>query len=106
MSEVDLGMTLPDYFAVVIRSKIRSAASVRDILLKGMKARAREAVKMGIVDSAHDSEESVVEAAVRLGEQLAGSKRNGDVYAEIRKSMYPEICGVLGLRQRSIVSKL
>lgn len=58
MSELDLGVTLPDYFA---------AAGLRDTVL-----RAGEAVKLGIVDSAHDSRESTVEAAVRLGEQLAG----------------------------------
>lgn len=106
MPEVNLGMTLPDYFAVAMRSKIRSAAAMRDVLLRGAKVRAAEAVKMGIVDSAHDSAESVLEAAVRLGEQLAGSKWNGEVYAEIRKSLYPEMCGILGLTQKTIVSKL
>ena len=41
-------------------------------------------MRMGIVDSAmHDSEESVVEATVRLGEQLVKRKWNGEVYAKI-----------------------
>ena len=39
-----------------------------------------EAVRMGIVDSAaYDSEESVVEAAVRLGDRLAERRWNGEV---------------------------
>lgn len=106
MSEVDLGMTFPDYFTAMMRSKISSASARRDVLLGGRKVKGDEAVTMGLVDSAHDSAESVVEAAVRLGEQLAQRKWNGEVFAEIRKSLYPEACGVLGLAAKSIVSKL
>lgn len=106
MSEVDLGMTFPDYFTAMMRSKISSASARRDVLLGGRKVKGDEAVTMGLVDSAHDSAESVVEAAVRLGEKLAQRKWNGEVFAEIRKSLYPEACGVLGLAAKSIVSKL
>ncbi|KAK4258118.1 hypothetical protein QN277_007610 [Acacia crassicarpa] len=106
MPEVDLGMTLPDYLAVGFRSKIRSSTALRDVFLMGVKVKAVEAVKMGIVNSAHDSAESVMEASVRLGEELAKRKWIGEVYAEIRKSLYPEMCDVLGLTQRTIVSKI
>lgn len=106
MPEVDLGMTLPDYFAVGLRAKIRSPAALREVLLGGRKVTAAEAVEMGIVDSAHDSVEGVVEASVRLGERLVKRKWNGEVYAEIRKSLYPEMCAVLGLTQKSIVAKI
>ncbi|KAL5096692.1 hypothetical protein RYX36_001019 [Vicia faba] len=61
---------------------------------------------MGIVDSAHDSAETTVEAAVRLGEQLAEKKWVGEVYAEIRKSLYPDACKVLGLTPKPLVSKI
>ncbi|TKY53703.1 Enoyl-CoA delta isomerase 3 [Spatholobus suberectus] len=90
MPEVDLGITLPDYFAAVSRAKI---AAARDVLLGGKKVRAKEAVEMGIVHSAHDSAEGAVEAAMRLGEELARREWVGDAYAEIRKSLYPEVCG-------------
>ena len=65
-----------------------------------------EALRMEmIVDlAAHDSEESVVEAVVRLGDSLAERKWNGEVYAEIRKSLYPKICSVLGLVSKTIVA--
>lgn len=106
MPEVDLGLPLPGYFAAVIRSKIRSPAVMRDLVLGGAKLTAAEAVRMGIVDSAHDSAESTVEAAMRLGEQLARRKWVGEVYAEIRKSLYPDACKVLGLTQKAIVSKI
>ncbi|KAF7807019.1 enoyl-CoA delta isomerase 2, peroxisomal-like [Senna tora] len=109
MAEVDLGLTLPDYFTATLRSKITSsaaAAALRDVVLSGAKVKAAEAVKMGIVDSAHDSTEGVLEAALHLGEELGGRKWKGEVYGEIRKSLYPEMCGVLGLTHRDIISKL
>ncbi len=104
MSEVDLGLTFPDYFTALMRSKIGSVSARRDILLAGTKIKGDEAVRMGIVDSAYDSAESVVEAAVRLGERLAEKKWNGEVYAEIRKSLYPEPCGVLGLVPKTVIA--
>ena len=92
ISKVDLAMTLPDYFS-----------TQRDVLLRGMKVKGEEAVRMGIVDSAeHDSEESV--AAVCLGDSLAERKWNDEAYVEIKKSLYPEICGVLGLVSKTIVA--
>ncbi|XP_018814223.2 enoyl-CoA delta isomerase 2, peroxisomal-like [Juglans regia] len=104
MSEVDLGLTFPDYFTAMMRSKIGSVSARRDILLRGMKIKGEEAVRTGIVDAAHESAESVVEAAVRLGEQLGQRKWNGEVYAEIRKSLYPEVCGVLGLAPKTVIA--
>lgn len=106
MSEVDLGLPFPDYFTATMRSKIGSASSRRDVMLRGMKIKGEDAVRMGIVDSAHDSAESTVEAAVRLGEQLASRKWDGEVYAEIRKGLYPELCGVIGLAAKVITPKL
>ncbi|KAK7302739.1 hypothetical protein RJT34_13635 [Clitoria ternatea] len=106
MPEVNLGLPMPDYFAAVMRSKIRSPTALRDVMLGGVKVKAAEAVKMGIVDSAHDSAEKTVEAAMRLGEEFAQKKWVGEVYAEIRKSLYPDACKVLGLTQKSIVSKI
>ncbi|KAM3685744.1 hypothetical protein ACB098_11G143600 [Castanea mollissima] len=105
MSEVDLVMTLPNYFSALARSKIGGSSARRDVLLIGMKVKGEEAVRMGIVGSAaHNSEESVVEAAVHLGDRLVERKWNGEVYAKIRKSLYPEICGVLGLVSKTIVA--
>lgn len=106
MSEVDIGLLMPDYFAAMMRAKIGSAAVRRDVMLVGRKIKGEEAVAMGIAESAHDSAESAAEAAVRLGEQLARRKWNGEVFAEIRKSMFPELCRVLGIAEIAIVPKL
>ncbi|CAL5416417.1 unnamed protein product [Camellia sinensis] len=104
MSELDIGMTLPENAMAVVRSKVGSAAARRDLLLKASKVRAAAAVAMGIVDSAHDSAEGVVEAAVRLGEELTKKKWDGEVYGEIRKSLYPELCGILGLADKVVTA--
>ncbi|GAV76152.1 LOW QUALITY PROTEIN: ECH domain-containing protein, partial [Cephalotus follicularis] len=86
MSEVDIGLTLPHYFVALVAAKIGASAR-RDVLLRGLKVKGGEAVKMGIVDAAHYSPEMLQEATVRVGKQLA-SRKDGDVYAEIRKSLY------------------
>lgn len=106
MSEIDLGLPLPDYFAAVFRSKIHGVPARRDVLLRGSKVRGAEAVKMGIADSVHDSEGGLAEAAVRLGEELAGRKWDGENYGEVRKSLYPDACAVLGLVTGKVEAKL
>ncbi|KAM7279942.1 hypothetical protein ACFE04_007076 [Oxalis oulophora] len=97
MSEVDIGLTMPDYFFAMFAAKVSSASARRDMLLRGIKVRGEEAVKMWIVDEVHDSEEKVREASVRLGEQLAKKKWSVEVYAEIRKNLYPDVCKILGV---------
>ncbi|KAJ9154190.1 hypothetical protein P3X46_027552 [Hevea brasiliensis] len=106
MSEVDLGLRLPDYFAAVFRAKLHAISARRDVLLGGAKVKGEQAVRMGIVDAAYDSEGSLAEAATRLGEELASRKWNGDVYKEIRTSLYPDLCGVLGLGEGKFLAKL
>lgn len=104
MSEVDIGLTLPEYFGAVVRAKVSSAAARRDVLLRGRKVRGEEAVAMGIVEGAHDGEDGVAGAGGRLAEELAGRRWDGEVYAEIRKGLYPELCGVLGLATKVIAT--
>ncbi|XP_071732518.1 enoyl-CoA delta isomerase 2, peroxisomal-like [Rutidosis leptorrhynchoides] len=103
MSEVDIGMTLPDYFTALVRSKVSKPEVRRDVLLRGMRVKADDAVDKGLIDSAHDSAEKAVEAAVRMGDELAKRKWDGEVYGEIRKSLYPELINVLGLTSKELV---
>ncbi|KAG5222876.1 enoyl-CoA delta isomerase [Salix suchowensis] len=93
----DRGLTIPDYFNVLLRAKIGSPSARRDVLLRGAKVRGDEAVSMGIVEGAHDNEERLREATMSHGKQLASRKWDGEVYKEIRKGLYPELCVVLGL---------
>ncbi|KAI6694149.1 hypothetical protein NL676_021859 [Syzygium grande] len=39
MSEVDIGLSLPDYFGAVLRAKVGSAAARREVVLRGRKVR-------------------------------------------------------------------
>ncbi|KAK4355832.1 hypothetical protein RND71_024803 [Anisodus tanguticus] len=103
MSELDIGMTLPDYFMTLIRSNIGSAGARRTLVLKAAKIRAEEAVAMGIVDSSHPTMDETVDAAVRMAEELGKKRWNGKAYAEIRKSLVPELCGLLGLKDTVVM---
>lgn len=101
MSELDIGLTMPEYFKTFFREKVQAAR--REVLLRARKLRAEEAAKMGIVDEVCEGVEETVEAAVQLAEKLAARKWNGEVYAEIRKGLYPDLCKELRLTRRSIV---
>ncbi|KAM7254902.1 hypothetical protein ACFE04_020143 [Oxalis oulophora] len=104
MSELDIGLAMPNYVFAMFVAKVSSASARRDMLLRGVKVRGEEAMKMGIVDEVHDSEEKVREASVRLGEQLAMKKWNIDLYAEIRKSLYPDVCKILGVATKFVAN--
>ncbi|KAD2393515.1 hypothetical protein E3N88_40492 [Mikania micrantha] len=104
MSELDMGMALPEYAMAAIRSKVAKPEVRREVLLRGVKFKADEAVVKGLIDSAHDNGEKTVEAAVRLGEELTKRKWDGEVYAEIRKALYPELISVLGLTVMTVVN--
>ncbi|XP_074319529.1 enoyl-CoA delta isomerase 2, peroxisomal-like [Silene latifolia] len=103
MSEVDIGMTFPEYFNVLFKEKVASAVARRDILLRGRKLKAVEAVEFGVVDVVGKDEKEVVAKAVGLGEELVKRKWNGEVYGEIRKGLYPVLCKELGLDTRTLV---
>ncbi|GER54803.1 3-hydroxyacyl-CoA dehydratase 1 [Striga asiatica] len=103
MSELDIGMTLPDYFSALIRAKVGAAAARRELLLRASKVGAKAAAGMGIVDSVHDSAEEVEKAAAGLAEELGRRLWSGAAYAGIRKSLYPEVCGLLGLEESTVL---
>ncbi|KAL5220364.1 hypothetical protein ABZP36_025077 [Zizania latifolia] len=92
MSEVDAGLKIVDFFAELIRQKVPDAVTRRDLLLRGDKMTAAEAVRRGIVDAAVDGGvDDVVTAAVQAAEALAAKGWKGEVVAEIRKSMWPAL---------------
>ncbi|KAK1418849.1 hypothetical protein QVD17_27996 [Tagetes erecta] len=103
MREVDLGITLPDYFTALVRSKVANPDVRRDVLLRGVKVKGDEAVVKGLVDAVFDDGEMTVDGGVRLGEELSKRKWDGEVYCEIRKTLYPELIAVLGLVTKSVV---
>ncbi|CAI9118237.1 OLC1v1019774C1 [Oldenlandia corymbosa var. corymbosa] len=103
MCELDLGSSLPDYFTAIFRSKLGSPSARCALLLRAAKVRGKEALEMGIIDSVHGNEEEAMKAAKRLGDELGKKKWEGKAYAEIRKGLYPELCGSLGLKYTHIL---
>ncbi|KAL1536094.1 very-long-chain (3R)-3-hydroxyacyl-CoA dehydratase [Salvia divinorum] len=102
LSELDIGMSLPDYFTALIKGKVGSSAARRELALRAAKIGAEAAVRMGIVDAAYDSIEEVAAAAVQTAKELGKKEWSGEAYAEIRKSLYPDVCGLLGLEEKTV----
>ncbi|CAH9103851.1 unnamed protein product [Cuscuta epithymum] len=96
MSELDIGFKLPAWFVAVIRCKIGSPAARRSVALTAAKLNADMAVENGIVDSAHNSAEETVTAALNLGEELRRRNWDGNTYGDIRKTMFAEVLDSLG----------
>jgi enoyl-CoA hydratase/carnithine racemase len=97
MSEVDVGFSLPPYFAALLRAKITAGHALRDVLLRGRKLRAPEAKEMGIVDVVCPGAPETAAEALRLAEELAARKWDGAVYA----SMFPDACRSVGIAEES-----
>ncbi|MBA0849385.1 hypothetical protein Goshw_015378 [Gossypium schwendimanii] len=101
MSEVDIALTIPDYFNALFREKIGDASVRRDFLLRGLKMKGDEAEKRGVVEAAYGGEAEVRQASVRLAENLGRRKWHGEVYAEIRKGLHPQLSAILGLTHKA-----
>jgi enoyl-CoA hydratase/carnithine racemase len=101
MSEVDIGLSLPPYFAALLRAKITTGHALRDVLLRGRRLRAPEAREMGIVDVVCPGAPETAAEALRLAEELAARKWDGAVYASIRISMFPDACRSVGIVEES-----
>ncbi|GMJ05472.1 ARABIDOPSIS THALIANA DELTA(3), DELTA(2)-ENOYL COA ISOMERASE 2, ENOYL-COA HYDRATASE/ISOMERASE B [Hibiscus trionum] len=104
MSEVDIGLTMPDYFNALFREKIGDASARRDLLLRGLKMKGDEAVKRGVAEAAYDGEGEVLAASVRMAEELGKRKWNGEVYAEIRKGLFPQLSAIVGLSHKIVAT--
>lgn len=99
MSELDLGMPFPGYFLSLMRAKIADPRTLRDVVLRASKIRAAEAAERKIIDGAVETPEATLEAAVRMGEELAARKWEGKVYASIRMRAFSELCREVGLEE-------
>ncbi|GJN38050.1 hypothetical protein PR202_gb27058 [Eleusine coracana subsp. coracana] len=92
MGEVDARIKIVDFFGELIRQKVPDAVARRDLVMKGEKMTAAEAVRRGIVDKAVDGGVGdVVDAAVAMAEGLAARGWNGETVAEIRKAAWPDL---------------
>ncbi|MCD9645378.1 hypothetical protein HAX54_034234 [Datura stramonium] len=95
INEINIGVRIPAWCAALVRSKVKSPAAWRDVLLRGTKLTADVAIELGIVDSAHVGAAETVKAAVKLGEELAARKWDGKVYARSRRVVFSDVLDAL-----------
>ncbi|KAL2329602.1 hypothetical protein Fmac_017183 [Flemingia macrophylla] len=92
MSELDIGLVIPAWFVALLGAKVGSPAALRRIVMAAAKLTAEEALRLGVVESAHASAAETIEAAVELAADLGKRKWEGHVYAQNRKRL---LCGVI-----------
>ncbi|XP_033136581.1 enoyl-CoA delta isomerase 1, peroxisomal isoform X1 [Brassica rapa] len=96
MSELDIELVIPPWFAAMIRMKIGSPAARRDVMLKAEKVTAERGLEMGIVDSSYGSAAETVEGAVKLGEELVRRGVDGHVYGGMREALLKQVLHTIG----------
>ncbi|KAG7993103.1 hypothetical protein I3843_02G160100 [Carya illinoinensis] len=101
MSELDINLVNLAWFMALIECKIGSPMTRRHLVLTAAKVTAKEAVEKGIIDSAQDSAEETVKAALRLGEELERGEWNGHVYAQIRMNLLSGVLDEIAKRRSS-----
>ncbi|TKY64879.1 Enoyl-CoA delta isomerase 1 [Spatholobus suberectus] len=85
MSELDINLVVPSWFVAILDAKVGLPAARRRILMTAAKLTAKEALQLGVVDSAHDSAGETLEAALGLAADLVKRGWDGHVYAQNRK---------------------
>ncbi|KAI6669022.1 hypothetical protein NL676_003907 [Syzygium grande] len=96
MSEMDIGLVIPNWFMALMRSKIGDPRARREAVMRAAKLTAGDGVRIGVVDSAHDGAEATVAAAAELGEALVARKWDGHVYARNRRVVLREVLEAVG----------
>nr|POF23639.1 enoyl-coa delta isomerase 1, peroxisomal [Quercus suber] len=97
MSELDIKLVIPPWFIALVECKIGSPKARRAVVLTAAKITAKQAVELGIIDSAHDSADETVDSAVRLGEELAKREWDGHVYGQNRMRLFAKALDEIAL---------
>ena len=90
MSELDVGLPISDKVMALARAKM-GPLSRRRAMLKADKMTADAAAEMGFVDGVYAGAADTLDAAVRLGEKLAGMGWN----ASARIRIFPELAKIV-----------
>lgn len=86
MSELDIDLVIPKWFVAILNAKVGSYSARREIVMKAARLTAKEALRLGVIESAHESAAKTVEAAMGLAGDLVKRGWNGHVYAQNRKN--------------------
>lgn len=96
MNELEIGYQVPLWFLALMKCKVGSPKTWREIVMKATKLTAEMGMKGGIIDSAHDGAEATVEAAEKLGKELVLRNWKGQVYADNRRALFADVLTALG----------
>jgi len=94
VSELDLGLQIPESMMALIRSKLNPAA-LRDVVLGAGKLNAGMALERGIVDGVFEDSAETLEAAVKAAEKLAGRGWEREIYRGFRLASFPGVVEAL-----------
>ncbi|MBA0764805.1 hypothetical protein Gotri_014093, partial [Gossypium trilobum] len=81
VNDLEMGLKIPELYMAFFRAKT-SGWALRDLVLRGLKIKGEELLKMGIVDVVYDGEKGVINAGMKMADDLARRKWDGEVYAE------------------------
>ncbi|CAL1387315.1 unnamed protein product [Linum trigynum] len=84
MSEVDIGLVIPQWFVVLLEIKIGRGKVLREVVMGAEKLTAEMAVERRIVGSVGEGAEGTVDAAVELGERILKRRWDGGAFAKNR----------------------
>ncbi|KAK6788561.1 hypothetical protein RDI58_012359 [Solanum bulbocastanum] len=103
MSEIDIGLKIPNWLVTLVKNKVKSPVDWRDVVMRGAKLTADMAIKQGIIDSAHHGAAETMKEAIKLGEEVMERKWDGKVYAHNRRLVFSDVLVAL---TNETVSKL
>ncbi|KAK7295704.1 hypothetical protein RJT34_18615 [Clitoria ternatea] len=84
MSELDINLVIPAWFVAVVEAKVGSPSARRHIVMNAAKLTAKDALRLGVIDSAHDTVAETFEAAQARALDLVKRGWDGHVYAQNR----------------------
>jgi len=88
MSELDIGLVIPEWFVKMVNAKIGWPAARRAVVMRATKVTAEMRREMEVVDVVVEGEKGTVEAAVKVAEELLKKGWNWEVYGENRKVFF------------------
>ena len=89
MSEILIGMSLPEGGSGILRTKLHSSV-VRDLILRGITLNAEECLQKQIVDELVPGER-LMDRAFELAQSLVDFGGQSEVYAALKQALYRPI---------------
>ncbi|KAI4320933.1 hypothetical protein MLD38_034365 [Melastoma candidum] len=95
-------------FLYMSEARVGERKGLRELALWGTRLKGADAAEIGLVDEAvvAGGEEGVRKHVEEKAAELGKRKCDGGVYTNLRKGLYKEVCDVLGLERRALVTAI